>query len=163
MDERNTYRQRNASAASSSSSSTASSTSTSEVDLDTDLEVGTDVELDTVFMDAESEFDACELGDRCPPLHLQPASLASLNPRYGSPDAIPLRVVGAEQAKATGGQNSASPSLVLRSPARSARRFAGIKLLLSVLKFFRSLWRRLKKAGGGVGRMCRRCPNLMKH
>jgi hypothetical protein len=131
----------------------ASSASTTELELNREFEAElgfeTDSEVDTVF---ESDM---EVSGPVPPLHRQAAALASLSQ---APPFPPHRYRGFEEENATRisesgtlgpvrpGSQSGSPSRLDSAPRSS--RFVGLKFLLGILKIPRSLWRKLKKAGG---------------
>lgn len=133
------------------SSLSSSSTSTHDVELDTEFEAET-----------EGEF---EPGAECPPLHRQPASLSSFaqhprpcSPPLYEPEAIPLRVL--REQRTPGHRAMPSHSSSHRPPPRSGSRFSSVKILLSILKLFRSLWRKLKQAGGTFWKVSTRGPDL---
>ena len=129
----------------------ASSASTTELDLNREFEeelgFDTDSEVDTVF---ESDI---EVRGPVPPLHRQPAALASL---AQAPPLFPHRYRGLEEENAT--RFSESGTLGPTRPGsqsgisnrRWLGRFVGLKFLLSIWKIPRSLWRKLKRAGGFV-------------
>lgn len=121
--------------------------STADVDNDSH---DSSIELDTIFEDGESQSGIYEFSQACLPAHIRPGSLAPFARRHEPREAIPLCAVG--RADVTEQRTPASPL----SNYRRSGRLAGVKvLLLQILKFFRILWRKLKKVGGVVERLRR--------
>ncbi|TEB29467.1 hypothetical protein FA13DRAFT_1793149 [Coprinellus micaceus] len=117
--------------------STASSTSTNEVDLDSEIAADND---SVTF----SEYEVGELGETNPPLHVQAPSLVRSSPCCEcEAEGIPMRILC--------GSESPTRSRKGRSQRDfKPRRNACLRIWLSILRMFRSLWRRLKRVGGVI-------------